>query len=237
MEVQHLQGVVSFREESILTSKQIIAPASTWPWFLCWHLSHPSSHLCSVPTRSCVSPGQGAPLLSTALSTSPGCCFFISDTNTHCWPLPTASSDEVFILLLWKGSKMFLQQGLRSAAPFCTSIPVSSNYTISPLSLSLSLSVLCHYSSKKSCYTQEPAVNAKERLLPVLFSDSSCLVHLKSSRGHPGDSNAYTQCCSLNMGSLLLPFLFLPTGIVHHWGRLFLKGSFNVRLEKHKLSI
>lgn len=34
---------------------------------------------------------------------------------------------------------MFLQQGLRSAAPFCTSIPVSSNYTISPLSLSLSI--------------------------------------------------------------------------------------------------
>lgn len=27
-------------------------------------------------------------------------CFFISDTNRHCWPLPRASSGEVFILLL-----------------------------------------------------------------------------------------------------------------------------------------
>lgn len=42
-----------------------IAPASTWPWFFCWHLSHPLlTSLCSVPTRSCVTPGQGAPLLS-----------------------------------------------------------------------------------------------------------------------------------------------------------------------------
>lgn len=35
MEVQDLQGAASFREENILTSKQIIAPASIWPWFLC----------------------------------------------------------------------------------------------------------------------------------------------------------------------------------------------------------
>lgn len=28
-----------------------------------------------------------------------------------------------------------------------------------------------------------------------------------------------------------LPFLFLPSGIVHSWGRLVFKGSLNVRLE------
>lgn len=138
----------------------------------------------------------------------------------------------MFLQLLW---------GHPARPEVCCSLLHFQPCLLSPHHLSsLSLAVLWHYSSKKSCYTQEPAVNAKQRLLPVLFflfSDSSCLVHLKSSRGHPGDSNAYNWCCSLSMVTSLLPFLFLPTGIVQHWGRLFLKGSFNVRLEKQKISI
>lgn len=112
-------------------------------------------------------------------STSPGGCVSLSVTQTDtAGPYQQPPQVRFSFCFCKKAVKCscsycgVTRQGLRSAAAFCTSIPVSSNHTISPLSVQ----PLCHYSSNKSWYTQEPAVNAQERLLPVLFSDCSCLV-------------------------------------------------------------